>query len=459
MYTIEFQKRGLPHARILIFLHPLSKYPAPSDIDNIICAEIPDPITHPTLYHLVKSHMMHGPCGLSRPTSPCMKNRKCSKYYPKKFVEHTVVDSEGYPIYKRRSKTHVIQKNGISLDNRHVVPYNPRLLLKYHAHINMEWCNQSTSIKYLFKYIHKGFDRITATIGSAIPDSCNDTEPIDEIKQYLDCRYVSPSEACWRIYAYNIHGRKPSVERMFYHLIGEKSLYYTDFDTMENILEKASVTESMFSAWLVANSKYEEARFLTYGQFVSKFVYDKRKRLWKPRKKGFTIGRLIWVPPTTGELFYLRMMLTVVKGPTNYEDIRKIGDTQFDTFRDACFAMGFLEDDREYIEAIKEASEWGSGYILRRLFVIMLLSGAVNRPCHVWTQTWDLLSDGLLHVQRELALNPGLTNYFLAAFAITIKLFNSNHFALNQNTLILHDATRYCRFGTDRFTATEFGFN
>lgn len=122
---------------------------------------------------------------------------------------------------------------------------------------------------------------------------------------------------------------------MFYHLIGEKSLYYTDFDTMENILEKASVTESMFSAWLVANSKYEEARFLTYGQFVSKFLYDKRKRLWKPRKKGFTIGRLIWVPPTTGELFYLRMMLTVVKGPTSYEDIRKIGDTQFDTFRDA----------------------------------------------------------------------------------------------------------------------------
>lgn len=154
---------------------------------------------------------MHGPCGLSRPTSPCMKNRKCSKYYPKKFVEHTVVDSEGYPMYIRRSKTHVIQKNGISLDNRHVVPYNPHLLMKYHAHINMEWCNQITSIKYLFKYIHKGFDRITATIGSAIPASSNDTKPIDEIKQYLDCRYVSPSEACWRIYAYDIHGRKPSV--------------------------------------------------------------------------------------------------------------------------------------------------------------------------------------------------------------------------------------------------------
>ncbi|XP_058762907.1 uncharacterized protein LOC131636298 [Vicia villosa] len=178
---------------------------------------------------------------------------------------------------------------------------------------------------------------------------------------------------------------------------------------MENILEKASVIESMFTAWCVSNGEYEEARSLTYGQFVSKFVYKKKSRTWKPRKKGFTIGRLIWVPPTFGELFYLRLMLTVVKGPLTYEEIRKFGDTQFDTFRDACFAMGFLEDDREYIGAIREASEWGSGHFLHKLFVVMLLSSAVNRPAHVWNETWSLLSDGLLHQQRQLAHNTGVS--------------------------------------------------
>jgi len=306
MYTIEFQKRGLPHAHILIFLHPSSKYPKPEDIDKIICVEIPDPNKHIELYNLVKSHMIHGPCGLARLSSPCMtKNNKCSKFYPKNFIEQTIVDQEGYPVYKRSSKTHTIVKNGIALDNRHVVPYSRKLLLKYQAHINMEWCNQSSSIKYLFKYIHKGYDRITARVVPSQQHTHLVEQPVDEIKQYLDCQYISPSEACWRILSFSIHGRKPAVERMFFHLVGEKAIYFTEHSRMENVLEKASVTESMFTAWLQANQEFEAARELTYGQFVTKFVYNKKDRRWTPRKRGFTIGRLIWVQPTTGELFHL----------------------------------------------------------------------------------------------------------------------------------------------------------
>ncbi|XP_058751494.1 uncharacterized protein LOC131624562 [Vicia villosa] len=131
--------------------------------------------------------------------------------------------------------------------------------------------------------------------------------------------------------------------------------------------------------------------------------------MWKPRKKGFTIGRLIWVPPSTGELYYLRMMLTVVKGPTTYEEIRKVGDRQYDSFRDACFAIGFLEDDREYIGAIKEASEWGSGHYLRKLFVVMLLSGNVNRPVFAVTililTQQQLVNLTLMEIEKLLQLN------------------------------------------------------
>ncbi|XP_045792199.1 uncharacterized protein LOC123886981 [Trifolium pratense] len=408
MYTIEFQKRGLPHAHILIFLHPSSKYPSPEDIDTIISAEIPNPDSDPELYNLVKKHMIHGPCGSSRLQSPCTVNGRCTKFFPKKFNEKTIVDQDGYPVYRRSSNSYTVEKNGVTLDNGYVVPYNKRLLLKYQGHINMEWCNQSSSIKYLFKYIHKGYDRITATVERAQNNGGNQQIQIDEIKQYVDCRYISPCEACWRIFSFKIHGRKPAVERMFFHLVGENTIYFTDFDRMENILEKPSVTESMFTSWLQANKDYPAARKLTYGQFVTKFTYSKKKKSWTPRKRGFKIGRLIWVPPTTGELFYLRMMLTVVKGPMSYEDIKKVRNIQYDTFRDACFAKGFLGDDKEYISAIREAHGWGPGFFLRRLFVILLLCSCMNRPYFVFKKTIQWLSDGILYQQRGIALNKDL---------------------------------------------------
>ena len=63
MYTIEFQKRGLPHVHLLLFLHPGNKYPSSDEIDQIISVEIPSQQDDPELYSLVKNHMVHGPCG------------------------------------------------------------------------------------------------------------------------------------------------------------------------------------------------------------------------------------------------------------------------------------------------------------------------------------------------------------------------------------------------------------
>ena len=190
MYTIEFQKRGLPHAHLLLFLHLDNKYPSSDKIDQIILAEIPSQQDDPELYSLVKTHMVHGPCGTLNPGSPCMKEGKCSRFDPKMFQPHTVLDVDGFPVYRRRNNGHAIEKNGVIIDNRYIVPYNPRLLRKYQAHINIEWCNQSTSIKYLFKYINKGYDRVTVILIHEDNDEThNGGTHNDEIKEYLDCRY------------------------------------------------------------------------------------------------------------------------------------------------------------------------------------------------------------------------------------------------------------------------------
>lgn len=116
------------------------------------------------------------------------------------------------------------------------------------------------------------------------------------------------------------------------------------------------------------------------------------------------------MPPTSGELFYLRMMLFFAKGPCSYEEIKTIAGTVYPTSHDACFAMSFLHDDREYIDAIKEANSWGSGYYLRKLFVTMLISNSINRPEHVWEQTRHHLIDAILHEQSRVSNIPGKYN-------------------------------------------------
>ncbi len=47
VYVIEFQKRGLPHAHILIWFHPDDIPHSPADIDKLISSEIPDPAVNP----------------------------------------------------------------------------------------------------------------------------------------------------------------------------------------------------------------------------------------------------------------------------------------------------------------------------------------------------------------------------------------------------------------------------
>ncbi|KAJ0511146.1 putative helitron helicase-like domain-containing protein [Helianthus annuus] len=189
VYTVEFQKRGLPHAHVCLFMHPDDKVPTVDKIDPVICAEIPDEIEDPELYLLVKEHMMHGPCGADNFNSPCMIDGKCSKKFPKKFLEHTSIDGNGFPMYRRRDSGKEIYKYDVRMDNRNVVPYNKTLLKRYQAHINVEWCNQAGSIKYLFKYINKGPDRATLLLKQGNNDDPLN-EDTDEIKEYYDCRYV-----------------------------------------------------------------------------------------------------------------------------------------------------------------------------------------------------------------------------------------------------------------------------
>lgn len=239
LYVVEFQKRGLPHAHILLILDQDSRIRTTQDVDDIVSAELPpDPQTFPVgtemheqatrLHNIVVKQMRHGPCGSQNPNAPCMLNKngektsKCQKHYPKLFQKHTEWnDHDTYPKYRRRSPQdggRTILTSCGTLDNSWVVPYNPYLSTKYNAHINVEVCVSPMASKYLFKYVTKGADRVMMRIETG--------DSSDEIKEYQDRRSIGASEAVWRLMAFQISERAPAVYALRVHLENQQMMFF-----------------------------------------------------------------------------------------------------------------------------------------------------------------------------------------------------------------------------------------
>ena len=150
LHVIEFQKRGLPHAHILVRLDG-DEADIPKrgvDVDRIIQAHMP-PLVHGhsagcdcddhRLRRLVQEHMCHrcvkGMCFSE-------EDPRCKRRYPKDTnVEETTADESGYPLYRRTCR-----------EDEFVVPYNRIALLKYETHVNFELVSTAWVIKYVVRW-------------------------------------------------------------------------------------------------------------------------------------------------------------------------------------------------------------------------------------------------------------------------------------------------------------------
>ncbi|XP_052189897.1 uncharacterized protein LOC127799715 [Diospyros lotus] len=180
-----------------------------AQVDKLVSVEFLDPKDDPMLFETIKCTMVHGPCGARNPQAPCMENGRCTKRYPRVFMETTTMDQDGYPIYRCRNNGQVHTVRGQEVDNRDVVPYNAYLSKLFNCHINVEVCAGMRCVKYIHKYIYKGYDRTTMVLGM-----------INEIQQYLDARYIGPPEAAWRIFGHPLHAEMPTAVRLALHLPG-----------------------------------------------------------------------------------------------------------------------------------------------------------------------------------------------------------------------------------------------
>ena len=227
--TIEWQKRGLTHAHILLIMHGADKPRTPELIDKIVSAELPDKTKNPRLFDVVSSNMIHGPCGNMNLNCSCMKGegleRKCSKNFPMSESINTFIPHDSFTKYQRRLPANggeSFARNGFQVDNSWVVPHNPFLLLKYNAHVNFEVVHSVQAVKYLYKYINKGPDRIMVSVTEEEPQERN------EVQEFVNARYISASEAFWRLYEFPIHSIYPPVDKLPLHLPGEQSILFQD---------------------------------------------------------------------------------------------------------------------------------------------------------------------------------------------------------------------------------------
>ena len=439
MYSIEWQKRGLPHVHILLWLKEKIQ---PSQIDLLISAEIPDPTLDPELYKCVTTHMIHGPCHgplAHGPRKPCMKEfvsrnglreYKCTKKYPRECVKDTKTDQDGYPLYKRRKPEdggHVFTKEigsqHVKIDNGWVVPYSPFLLRAFNCHINVEMCNGVRSIKYICKYINKGSDMATFAMRN---------KETDEIKTFLTGRWVNSNEGAWRTFSFKIADHHPPVICLEVHLENGERVFFNKNTARQIVQEKPKTTT--LTGFFELNKVDPEARSLYYFEVPSHYTWKSGK--WAKRVRGGkdTLFRVYGVSPHHSDCFHLRLLLFHVIGPQSFEDLRKVEGRICSTYQEACEERGLLDNDAQWEATVKEDIVFKSPSTLRNIFSLLISECLISKPQILWEKYKVNFAEDILLKHRRSRRDP-ILEYNENIFNEALILIEDKVLSLGKNNL------------------------
>lgn len=428
----EFQKRGLPHAHILV------KYASdcnlPDLIDSVISAELPEDVADAALVHQFMLHNHPSPES-GRHNGYCQRQDKdgnwyCRFHYLHPQQESTTIDREGRVSYRRRKP-----------EDSNVVPHCLPLLRKFRCHINVEAASSSHLFQYLFKYIHKGIYRmflyslhhlinhllgpdrtrfrIATTSGSA-------GERVDEIEEYYSARYLSAMEATWRILGFHITLKDPGVSSLPIHLPSSTSHHqyarnsgthnqslslleryflrppgvFTGPDGILRNFESMSYTD-YFTIFRLA--KFDPDKVNANGYFRE--LQDARgadPRHVILRTARDHISRLQQARPSEGERFYLRTLLQH-KTARSFNELLTVDGIQHSSFQEAARALGLFTDDNEASLALDEAvHSLKTPRQIRILFVHLLVNDCIVSLIEAWERFNNCLS-------YDFSLRPGAT--------------------------------------------------
>jgi len=189
------------------------------------------------------------------------------------------------------------------------------------------------SVKYLFKYVYKGPDRVVVVI----------VGPINEIQQYIDAKYLSATKEVDSLLSFKKHMEWPPVTRLVVHLPGQHNVIFNENENLTAVAEHAAHQKTTLTAYFAYNAQNVDGRNVVYANFPADHVWKIRGKVWLARQRGEkVVERMYFVHLAAGEHFFLCLLLTIVPGVTSFEHLRTVDDIEHPTFQAACKSLGLL---------------------------------------------------------------------------------------------------------------------
>jgi len=120
---------------------------------------------------------------------------------------------------------------------------------------------------------------------------------------------------------------------------------------------------------------------------------------------GCVIGRMYTLHPNQGDVYYMRLLLLHIRGPTSFLELRTVDGMLCETFKDACARLNLLNNDDEWRDCLTEASTCQMAPRLRQLFVTLLVFCEPADPLSLFDQFSDNLAEDIAYQLKKKSKN------------------------------------------------------
>lgn len=178
---------------------------------------------------------------------------------------------------------------------------------------------------------------------------------------------------------------------------------------MIDLLDEEPARVSTLTQFFAYNSQNMDGRHLLYNDFPKHFVWKQNRKVWVRRANlSKSIGRIHFVSASNQELYYLRILLYHVRGPTSFIDIKTIDGRTFTTFKETALQYGLCRSDDEYVRTIEEAGLFSSPSRLRFYFSCILVNCSILSARDLWESVNSLLIEDFIHQSSSDPENDAL---------------------------------------------------